>query len=86
MQWSNDPNQSNADNLTNVRRGGSGHFRKKEREYLKSKINALETRSKLNRWRNDFLQLLNAHWVIDVRRTEKHTAETLVSELSPFDG
>ena len=29
MQWIQDPSQSNADNLNNVRRGASRHFRKK---------------------------------------------------------
>jgi len=29
-------------------------------------------------WRNHFSQLLNIHWVNDVRQTEIHTAESLV--------
>ena len=32
------------------------------------------------RWRNYFSQLLNVHGVNDVRQTEIHTAEPLVSE------
>jgi hypothetical protein len=31
MQWIHDPNQSNVDNLNNVRRDASRHFRKKRR-------------------------------------------------------
>ena len=30
MQWIQDPSQSNADNLNNVRRDASGHFRNKK--------------------------------------------------------
>jgi hypothetical protein len=41
-----DPNQSQADNLNNVRRDDSRHFRNKKREYLKAKTNELETNSK----------------------------------------
>jgi len=36
----------------------------------------------LVRWRNHYLQLLNAHGVNDVKQTEIHTAEPLVSEPS----
>ena len=39
----------------------------------------------LARWRNHFHQLLNVHVVIDVRQTEVHTAEPLVSEPSAFE-
>jgi hypothetical protein len=46
MQWLQNPNQSNVDNLNNVRREASRHFRNKKKEYLKSKINELETKSK----------------------------------------
>jgi hypothetical protein len=45
MQWLQNPNQSNVDNLNNVRRKASIHFRKKKKEYLKAKINELETNS-----------------------------------------
>jgi hypothetical protein len=46
MQCLQNPNQSNVDNLNNVRREGSRHFRKKKKEYLKTIINELETNSK----------------------------------------
>jgi hypothetical protein len=36
----------NEDNLSNVRREASRHFRNKEREYVKDKINDLESNSK----------------------------------------
>jgi hypothetical protein len=120
MQLQN-PNQSNVDNLNNVRREASRHFRNKKKEYLKAKVNELETNAKnknirdlyrgINdfkkgyqprnnvvkhekghlvadshstwaRWRNHFFQLLNVYGVNDVRQTEIHTAEPLVTEPS----
>jgi len=42
MQWLQDQNQSNVDNLNNVRREASRHFRNKRKEYLKEKIDVLE--------------------------------------------
>jgi hypothetical protein len=36
----------NEDNLSNVRREASRHFRNKRREYLKYKINELESNNK----------------------------------------
>ena len=36
MQWLQDPNQSNVDNLHNVRREATIQFRNKNKEYLKS--------------------------------------------------
>lgn len=46
-----DPNQSQADNLNNVRRDDSRHFRNKKREYLEGKINE-ETNNKNNNIRD----------------------------------
>jgi hypothetical protein len=37
MQWVQDPNQSNVDNLHNERREASRRFRNKQKEYLKAK-------------------------------------------------
>jgi hypothetical protein len=48
MQWMQDPSQSNVDNLNNVRRDASRHFRNKKKAYLKYKIEELETNSKIN--------------------------------------
>jgi hypothetical protein len=39
MQCLQNPNQSNVDNLNNVRREANRHFRNTKREYLKAKIN-----------------------------------------------
>jgi hypothetical protein len=124
IQWLQNPNQNNGDNLNNVRREAGRHFRHKKEEYLKAKINEIETNSKnknirdlyrginelkrgyqprinvvkdekgdlvsdshsiFARWKNHFSQLLNIHWVNDVRQTEVHTAEPLVPEPSAFE-
>jgi hypothetical protein len=41
-----DPNEANEYNLSGVRREASRHFRNKKREYLKDKINELESNSR----------------------------------------
>jgi hypothetical protein len=46
IQWLQNPNQNNGDNLHKVRREASRHFRDKKKEYLKAKINEIETNSK----------------------------------------
>ena len=38
MQWVQDPSQSNVDNLNQVRRDVSRHFRNKKKAYLRAKI------------------------------------------------
>jgi hypothetical protein len=45
LQWLQDPNEINENNLNNVRREASRHFRNKKREYLKDKINEFSTNS-----------------------------------------
>jgi len=52
MQWIQNPSQSNVDNLNNVRRNASRHFRNKKKAYLKAKTEELETNSKVNNVRN----------------------------------
>ena len=52
MQWRRNPNQSNVDNLNNVRRKANGHFRKEEKEYMKAKFEELETNSKIKNIRD----------------------------------
>jgi len=47
MQRSQDPNKCNADNLNNVRREASRHFRNKNKKYLKAKIEEIEINSKI---------------------------------------
>jgi hypothetical protein len=46
LQWLQNRSQRNGDNLNNVRRETSRTLRNREREYLKEKINELETKSK----------------------------------------
>jgi hypothetical protein len=52
MQWIHDSSQSNVDNLNNVRRDASRHFRKKKKAYLKTKIEEIETNSKIKNIRD----------------------------------
>jgi hypothetical protein len=47
-----DPSEANVDNLSDVRREASRHFRKKKTEYLKDKINELESKSKIKNIRD----------------------------------
>jgi hypothetical protein len=46
LQWLQDTSVVNEDNLSNVRREASRHSRNKKREYLKDKINELESNRK----------------------------------------
>jgi len=41
MQWIKDPSRSYVDNLNNLRRDVSRHFRNKTKAYLKAKIEEL---------------------------------------------
>jgi hypothetical protein len=47
MQWLQDPNQNNVDNLNNVRGEVKRHFKHKKKEHLQTKIDELATRVKL---------------------------------------
>ena len=47
MQWLQNPNKINVDNLNNVRREASRFFRNKKKEYLKDKFYELETNIKI---------------------------------------
>jgi hypothetical protein len=47
LLWLQGPSKINGDNLNNVRREASRHFRNKKREYLKDKINVLATNNKI---------------------------------------
>jgi len=50
MQWLQDPSQSNVDNLNNVQREVSRHFRNKKKAYLKAKIEELENNRKIKKY------------------------------------
>jgi hypothetical protein len=45
MQWLQDPNRGNVDDLNNVTREDRRYFRNKKKENLKVKIDELETNS-----------------------------------------
>ena len=47
MLWIQDPSQSNVDNLNNVRREFSRHFRNKKKAYLRAKIEEIESNSNI---------------------------------------
>jgi len=47
MQWTQDSSQSNVDNLNNVRREVSRHFRNKAKACMRAKIEGLETNTKI---------------------------------------
>jgi hypothetical protein len=50
MQWLQRAKQSHiVDNLDNIRREASRHFRNKNKKYLKAKIDELETNSKIKK-------------------------------------
>ena len=52
MQWIQNASQNNVDNLNNVRREASRHFRIKKKAYLKAKIEELQANSKINNIRD----------------------------------
>jgi len=47
IQWLQDPNQSNVDNLKDLRGDNIRYFRNKKKEYLKARIDEFETNSKI---------------------------------------
>ena len=55
MQWLQDPNQSSVDNLNNVRREASRHFRNKTKECLNTKIYEHVTNSKIKNIRDLYM-------------------------------
>jgi len=47
MQWLQNPSQNNVDNLNNVRREASRHFKNKKKEYLTDKMEEIEITRKI---------------------------------------
>jgi hypothetical protein len=68
MQWIQDPSQSNIDNLSNVRREASRHFRNKNKAYLKAKFEELETNSKIKNIRDLYRGINNSRRVTSLER------------------
>jgi hypothetical protein len=58
MQWIQDPSQSNVGDLNNVRHEASRHFRNEKWEYLKAKIEELDTNGKIKNIRDLYSGLL----------------------------
>jgi hypothetical protein len=54
LQWLQDLSEINGDNQNNIRREASRHFRNKDMEYLKDKINELATNSKNKNTRDPY--------------------------------
>jgi hypothetical protein len=54
MQWLQDPNKRNVDNLNTGRHEASRHFRNKWKGYLKVKVNELETNSKIKNIKDSY--------------------------------
>jgi len=52
MQWLQDTNQNNVDDLNNVRREASRHCRKRKTEYLRGKIDDLQVLNKIKNIRD----------------------------------
>jgi hypothetical protein len=52
MQWLQNPKRNNADNLNNITREASRHFRNKKKEILKAKIDEPEINSKIKNYRD----------------------------------
>ena len=59
MQWLKDPNESNANNVNNARHEARRHFRNKMKEYLKAKIDELETNSKIKNIRDLYRHIID---------------------------
>jgi hypothetical protein len=59
MQWLQDPNQSNVDNLNNVKHEAGRCFSNKIKEYLKAKIDELETNSKIKNIRDLYKHIID---------------------------
>jgi len=59
MQWIQDPSQSNADNLNNVRHEASRNFRNKKKEYLRAKIEEIDTNNKIKNITNMYRGIID---------------------------
>jgi hypothetical protein len=59
MQWLQDQNQRNLDNLNIVRCEASRYFRNKKKEYLKARIDDLENNSKIKNIRDLYWGISN---------------------------
>ena len=59
MQWLQDINQSNVHTLNNLINDDNRHFRNKNKKYLKTKIDELETNSKIKNFKDLYKGIIN---------------------------
>jgi len=86
MQWVQDPSQNNADNLNNVRHEASRHFRNKKKEYLRAKIEQIETNSKIKNITNMYRGINNFKNIYQARtNTVKDEKGDLVALSQNFN-
>jgi hypothetical protein len=70
LQWLQDPIVVNKDNFSNVRREAGRYFRNKKREYLKDKINELDSKIIYTRISETGIgTCMNLRWVINLELT-----------------
>ena len=74
MEWLQDSNHSNVDNVNNVRHEARGHFRNKKTEYLKAKLDEFETNSKTKNFRDLY------RGIIDCKKGYQPGTDTVKSE------
>jgi hypothetical protein len=81
----------NEDNLSNVRQEASRHFRTKKREYLKDKINELESNSKSKNIRDLYrgrIEFKNGYQprtnMVKVERSDLLEAQNLLGSTAVF--
>ena len=63
MQWLQDPNHSNVDNLNDISCEAGRHFWNKKKEYLKAKIYGLKTNSETKNIRDLHRGITDCDWV-----------------------
>jgi len=76
MRWLQNPNQSNVGNLNNASREASRHFRNKKKEYLKVKVNELETNDKIRNIRDLY------RGISDFKKGYQHRTNIIKEEKS----
>jgi len=59
MQWIQGPSLSNVDNLNNVRREVSTHFRNKKKAYLRAKIVGIENNGNIKNIRDMYRRIID---------------------------
>ena len=59
LQWLQDLVQSNVDNLNNVGSEADRHSRNKKKEYMKAKIEEIETNSKIKKIRDLYRSIID---------------------------